>query len=108
MKRAYSVALVVLLALAGLLAGCSMPDYQLDFSYVDVTNINVNTVTVYYRFENQGTKDIKNVTADITVYSADNSATASTTVSIGNIASGSSTYGNAYVSMPSTHTYAIR
>ncbi len=49
-----------------LVAGCSIPDYQLDFTAY-VSNYTSNPVTVSYTLYNAGSKDLYNVSAEVQV-----------------------------------------
>ena len=62
MKTKYGLPLAILaLALAALVGGCDIPDYQLDFSNIRVANYSSGYANVEYTIENYGSKDLSNV-----------------------------------------------
>ena len=100
MKTKYSLPLALLaLALAALVMGCEIPDYQLDFSNVLATEYNNTTgyVTVTYTIENYGSKDLSNVKLLIEVMMENGSASATAWTPSYDISSGSSISSTIYV-----------
>ena len=91
MKTKYGLPLALLaLALAALVMGCEIPDYQLDFSNLYVSTYSAPTATVAYTIENYGSKDLSNVKLLIEVRTDDDDHVATAWTPSYDISSGSS------------------
>ncbi|HOX32759.1 MAG TPA: hypothetical protein PLB91_10530 [Spirochaetales bacterium] len=105
MKTKYGLPLAILaLALAALVGGCDIPDYQLDFSDIRVEEYNSPVAEVHYTIENYGSKDLSNVKILIEVMGADGTYTAWTPSY--DISSGSSVTSSININVGTTYSLA--
>ncbi|MBL8965881.1 MAG: hypothetical protein JNG85_02665 [Spirochaetaceae bacterium] len=86
-------------------AGCSMPDYQLTFDALVVSD-NANPATVQYSLHNTGYKRIKNATVKIQVDMFSNSATGAAWTPAVDLDVGQSVTRNILVVLSSAGPYA--
>jgi len=116
MKTRKVLFLLAVLAALALSMACTIPDYELDFSY-SIGSYSSNPMPVNYTLRNTGSKDLSNVSVEVTVdaqvlaggWTAGSAWTSSTDISEGRSATGTvyvplamgSSYSMAYAGMSS-------